>query len=445
MEQAIQFVTAPDGVKLAVATVGTGPPLIIVPHWITHLELDWEVGRPFFERLASHHLLIRYDKRGSGLSDRGVGDYSAEAHVRDLEAIVDALELRNVALIGESQGAPICITYAAEHPDNVSHLIVYGGYHNGHTAFFRDLVESFASLIRADWDRYGISFMLDVMQPSMPPELHEWATEWSHQAATAEDAAATWLTAFAYDVTSRLSEIKAPTLVVHRRDDRAVPFEQGREIAAGISGARFVPLEGDSHVLYWDFEPVAAAIESFLLGEEAPHTPVRIEESLRTILFTDMEGSTALTQRLGDAKAQEVLNTHNGVIRTALANHGGSEIKHTGDGIMVSFPAASKALQAAIAVQRLLRDHNREHPEAPIRVRIGLNAGEPVAEGGDLFGTAVQLAARICARAEPGQILVSNVVEELATGKDITFVERDKASLKGFTKPIQLHEVAWEG
>jgi class 3 adenylate cyclase len=252
------------------------------------------------------------------------------------------------------------------------------------------------------------------------------------------------MTAFEYDVTSRLSEIKAPTLVIHRRDDRAVPFEQGREIAAGIPGARFVPLEGDSHVLYWDHEPVAAAIERFLLGEEAPHTPVRIEESLRTILFTDMDGSTALTQRLGDAKAQEVLSTHNRMIRTALADHGGSEIKHTGDGIMVSFPATSKALQAAIAIQRLLRDHNREHPEAPIRVRIGLNAGEPVAEDGDLFGTTVQLAARICAHAEPGQILASNVVEELAAGKDFTFAQQDKASLKGFTKPVRLHEVSWD-
>jgi adenylate cyclase len=162
-----------------------------------------------------------------------------------------------------------------------------------------------------------------------------------------------------------------------------------------------------------------------------------------TILFTDMEGSTSLTQRLGDAAAQDILRTHNRIVRDALAAHSGNEIKHTGDGIMASFTSASAALEAAVAIQKALADHNQGDPDTPIRVRIGLNAGEPVAEDEDLFGTAVQLAARVCDKAEPGQVLVSNVVQELAAGKGFDFADQGEASLKGFEKPVRLHAVRW--
>jgi class 3 adenylate cyclase/pimeloyl-ACP methyl ester carboxylesterase len=427
-----------------VGTVGSGPPLLIAPSWISHLELDWNLGRDFWERLASHHLLVRYDKRGSGLSDRGVGDYSPQAHVRDLEAIIDALGLSGVALLGTSQGGPICITYAVRHPDKVSHLIILGGFHNGQTAFFRDLVEAFIALIRADWGGFGAASMLDVFMADAPPELRIIAAEYQRQAATAEDAAATWLTVFDFNVTDVLPEVKAPTLVLHRRGDRAVPFQQGREIAAIIPGARFVPLEGDIHTIHFgDTEPLIAAIEQFLLGPEAPRAARRVAESLQTILFTDMVGSTSLTQRIGDAKAQEVLRIHNRIIRGALQLHGGREVKHTGDGLLASFPAATRGLHCAVAVQRALAEHNRANPETPIHVRVGLNAGEPVAEDGDVFGTAVQLAARVCAEAESGQILAADVVQQLAAGKGFVFTDKGKVPLKGFKKRVRLYEVRW--
>ena len=162
-----------------------------------------------------------------------------------------------------------------------------------------------------------------------------------------------------------------------------------------------------------------------------------------TILFTDMEGSTSLTQRLGDAKAQEVLRTHNRIVRDALKAHTGSEIKHTGDGIMASFSSATRALECAIAMQRAFAAHN-EAAEEPIRVRIGLNAGEPVAEEKDLFGTAVQLAARICAHADPDEIVAANVVRELAAGKGFLFADRGEVELKGFEDPVRLYEMRWE-
>jgi len=174
-----------------------------------------------------------------------------------------------------------------------------------------------------------------------------------------------------------------------------------------------------------------------------------------------MEGSTTLTQRLGDAKAQELLRAHNTVIREALKAHSGNEIKPTGDGIMASFGSASRALECAIAIQRAFDERNTSRPARPevskeradygrlesvepLRVRIGLNAGEPVAEDQDLFGTAVQLAARVCAQAEAGQILAANVVRELAAGKGFLFSDQGDIALRGFEDPVRLYELRWQ-
>jgi class 3 adenylate cyclase len=446
VKQQIQFVTAPDGVNLAVATMGSGPPLLIVPGWISHLELDWTWPQThdLYERLARNHLLVRYDKRGTGLSDRDVSNYSLEAQVGDLDAIINALSLRGVALLGYSQGGPISIAYAVQHPDNVSHLVLYGSYHDGKNLQVREVVDAFMAMIRADWGGYGGAAMLEVFIPGAPPQAREIFAEYQRQAADAEGAVGNSIATLEYEITPLLPQVTTPTLVLHRRGDKACPFQQGREIAARIPGARFVPLEGDIHVIsLGDTEALIGAIEEFLLGAEGPQARAKVGEGLQTILFTDMEGSTTLTQRLGDAGAQELLRTHNRIIRDALNMHGGTETKHTGDGVMVSFPFASRAIACAVAIQRRFASHNESSPDAPIRVRIGLNAGEPVAEDEDLFGTAVQLAARICAHAEPGQILASNVVQELAAGKGFAFTDRGEATLKGFDQPVRLYEVRW--
>jgi adenylate cyclase len=171
----------------------------------------------------------------------------------------------------------------------------------------------------------------------------------------------------------------------------------------------------------------------------APSPPVGVV----TVLFTDMKSSTALTQLLGDAKAQELLRAHNTIVRDALELHGGTEIKHTGDGIMAAFPFASRALDCAVAIQLAVAARAEQQPEAPLAVRIGLNAGEPVAEEEDLFGASVQLARRICDDAEAGQVVASNVVRELAAGKGFLFTDRGETSLRGFEDPVRLYEVRW--
>ena len=161
------------------------------------------------------------------------------------------------------------------------------------------------------------------------------------------------------------------------------------------------------------------------------------------LLFTDIEGATVLTGRMGDAGAQELLRAHNDIVRQALATHGGSEVKHTGDGIMASYPSASSALDSAVQIQRSLAKRNEEKPDEAIHVRIGINAGEPVREQDDLFGTAVQVARRICDQAEPGQILVSNVVRELVAGKGFLFADMGETALRGFEDPTRVYAVRW--
>jgi class 3 adenylate cyclase len=185
-------------------------------------------------------------------------------------------------------------------------------------------------------------------------------------------------------------------------------------------------------------------VERFLGRVDDPVLSGREAESaFRIILFTDLEGSTELVQRLGDDGAMRLLRIHDGIIRAALARHAGREVKHTGDGIMASFGSVQAALAGAVAIQQGFAEHNASDPEHPLRVRIGMSAGEPVAEGGDLFGAAVQLAARLCDRAGPCAIAVSTVVRDLAIGKGFTFGPSSEASLKGFPVPVSLCELRW--
>jgi class 3 adenylate cyclase len=166
-----------------------------------------------------------------------------------------------------------------------------------------------------------------------------------------------------------------------------------------------------------------------------------VETAFRTILFTDMEGSTSLTQRLGDARAMTLLREHDRIVREALDHHGGSEVKHTGDGLMASFPSVVGAIDSAVQIQRRLAEGA---DPSELRVRIGMSAGEPVTERNDLFGAVVQLAARLCSRAAPGSVLVSSAVHELAMGKGFAFGKHRRLNLKGFEAPVQVFEVLWQ-
>jgi class 3 adenylate cyclase len=192
--------------------------------------------------------------------------------------------------------------------------------------------------------------------------------------------------------------------------------------------------------------------EGFLGGVEVnkagaalvPGATNQRDPGIRTVLFTDIADSTPLTQALGDQAALAMLGVHDTIVRDALSASGGREVKHTGDGIMASFVSAAGAVRCAIEIQRQLDKHSQENPDRPLKVRVGAAAGEPVEQHNDLFGSTVQLAARLCAHAQPEQILVSNAIAELCIGKGLSFQDVGEVTLKGFDSPVRAHAAAWK-
>jgi class 3 adenylate cyclase len=443
MEPQIRFCTSADGTRIAYATVGQGSPLVYVPAWGGAVELGWEhpESRAFMESLAQARLFVSFDHRGVGASQREVDDLSLEAQVADVGAVVDHLQLERFDLWGDVEGASIAVAYAAQHPERVSRLVLWSPYRCGEEIMEREEARTLVDLVRGNW-RLARRAIADVLYPSGPTELQRSLSNWHRESASAEIAARYTEFYATVDVRGFLPQLKAPTLVLHRRRAKHVAIGAARAAAALIPDARFVALEGDIATSFSGDISYMETVREFLdEGRRTePAAAALATEDVHTILFTDMEGSTTLTERLGDAKAQELRRTHDRIVRDALKAQGGSETKHTGDGIMASFPSASLAIECAVAVQRAIA----EQGETPLRVRIGLNAGEPVAEEADLFGTAVNLAKRICDQAEPGQILVSDVVQQLAAGKGFTFADKGEATLKGFEKPVRLHEVVWD-
>jgi pimeloyl-ACP methyl ester carboxylesterase/DNA-binding CsgD family transcriptional regulator len=263
--QSIRFCTSADGVRLAFGVHGSGPPLVRVATWMTHLQYDWDspLWHHWLDALADGRTLLRYDERGSGVSDRDVSRFSIDAWVEDLEAVVDAAGLERFSLLGLSNGGAVAIAYAERHPERVSHLVLCGGFARGRlrrepTA--RAEAEAMLSLIRSGWGQANPAFrriFTTLFVPDATPEQMMWFDEMQRISASPETAAHMRLAREEVDVTDLLARVVTPTLVMHAQEDAAVPFEQGRELASAIPDARFVPLEGHNHILVAD-EPAWA-------------------------------------------------------------------------------------------------------------------------------------------------------------------------------------------
>ncbi len=280
--QRIRFCKSRDDVRIAFATAGEGPPLVRVNNWFTHLELDWDnpVWRHWSEALAERRTLVRYDPRGSGLSDRDVADLSLDALVSDLEAVIDALGLRRVPLIGLCQGGVIATAYAARHPERVSRLVLYDSYLHG--AFAGDAPEylakqahAFAQLIELGWGRKVGAFremFANLLMPDAASQQVKRVSELQRRSASPATACSLWNVFNTFDVRAEAPNVTAPALVFHVRGDAMVPFEAGRRLAAAIPNARFVPLEGRNHILRAD-EPAWPVFKKELndfLGADEP-------------------------------------------------------------------------------------------------------------------------------------------------------------------------------
>ena len=421
--------------NIAYWTLGEGPVLIHeqMPA-ASHVVHEWQHPslRSWYERLAESVTLVRFDHRGRGLSDRDLSDLSLAAHLRDLDAVVQAIGSPTVTLLGLQWMGATAVQYAANHPTDVRALILLDVTGIGHEEFTEA-----AAMMSQSFARMGHEYWLDNMVNQYDPRrCHADAFRALMQAAVTDDAPPLMLRAFlTHDVQDAVSAVRAPTLIFGSWQARSERQQTARTLLAGIDNARYIAYESDGWPLLTDsHDELHKAVVGFLGLDDSDRRPVVSGGGLRTLLFTDLESSTALTQAVGDAKAHEVLHGHNDAVRAALAAHDGEEVKHTGDGIFAAFGSAVSAVEAALQIQRDLAG-------AEVRVRIGLNAGEPIAEDDDYFGTAVQLAARVCDRAEPGQVLVSNVVQELCAGKTFAFADQGEVTLKGFPEPVRLFVV----
>jgi class 3 adenylate cyclase/pimeloyl-ACP methyl ester carboxylesterase len=425
------------GVSIAYQVIGDGPiDLLVAPGFISHLDMFWSfpsVPR-FYEQLTSFARVILFDKRGTGVSDPVANVPTLEERIDDIRAVLDAAGSEQAALFGISEGGPMSVLFAATYPERVTALILYGSIvWGGHPEFEEHWAE-----IRALTQQWGQGHSGTFFSPSISGNavLRRLIAVFERAAASPAMARALIDSCVEIDVRAILPSIQVPTVVIHRKDERVVPLSQSEALAAGIPGAKLVVIPGIDHNPWsGDHADITGAIAQFLTGRVAERRPDRI---LTTLLFTDIVGSTERASELQDAAWREVLDAHNTTVRDALAEYRGREVNTTGDGFLATFDGPARAIECAGAIRDALKTLG-------IDVRAGVHTGEVELLDQDVAGVAVHLAARVCAAAGPGDIVVTSTVKDLVTGAGIDFVDRGSPELKGVPGQWQLFAVASDG
>jgi pimeloyl-ACP methyl ester carboxylesterase len=402
--------------------------LVLISGFVSHLEYDWQFppSARLLERLGSFARLIRFDKRGTGLSDRAVGLPDFETRMDDVRAVMDAVGSDRAALFGYSEGGPLAILFAATYPERVRALVLYGTYAKRtgpdddypwcETAEER---ARYAAAIEREW---GVEADLSRMAPQADESLARWWMARARAAASPGSARDLVMMNSRADVRQALPAVQAPTLVVHRRGDRDAHIEEGRYIATHVAGARFVELEGDTHVPFWEPDDVVDEVEEFLTGVRPTHVGDRV---LATILFTDLVGSTERLSALGDHAWAELLDRHHELVRRELARFGGEEIDTAGDGFLALFDGPARAIRCALAIRDALSGLGLE-------VRAGVHTGEvELPRGSGPRGISVHIGARIAAAGSAGDVLVSGTTHDLVAGSGLQFADHGDVELKG--------------
>ncbi|MFL5820547.1 MAG: alpha/beta fold hydrolase [Solirubrobacteraceae bacterium] len=430
-------------VSLAYQVVGDGPrDLLLTTGWVLPMESFWEDAAyvSFIERLATFSRVILWDKRGTGVSDRVTPAElpTLEERMEDMTAVLDAAAAPRAALVGLSEGAMMSAVFAAIHPERVTDLVLYGGW--AATTSDDDcpgLMEAeagqdFIEGVGIAWGEVG--GLLQLWAPSVAEDtrMRDWWNR-SLMSGASPGAAVAWLRMTArMDVRRALPSISVPTLVLHRRDDRIVPAENGTYLAEHIAQAKHVELPGEDH-LWWvgDADSLLDEIEEFLTGSRGGRDHDR---ALMTLLFTDVVESTARAAELGDRRWRDLSAAHDRLVREQLARFRGREVKALGDGFLATFDGPARAIRCACAI----RDRSRE---LDLPVRAGLHTGECELTDGDVRGIAVHIAARVGALAQSGEVLVSSTVRDLVVGSGIEFDDRGAHRLKGVPEDRRLFAV----
>ena len=496
MEPRIQYTKTNDGVSIAYTSVGEGDPVVIAANIWGDMELALQhvgpIYGPLIETLLRNNFRpVVYDGRGSGSSERDVTEISQAARLADLEAVVDRLELDHFALLSVVHGGITAVGYAAKHPQRVTHLVLEAPYARGSEYYARApalrAIKALSDMAEDNWEFFTLtvaSWLLNFKDAAAAAELAATyrktmdASDYRRMVAGFEQS----------DITNLLALVRAPTMVIQDATSPFSLFSQFsfvREVASGIEGAQLSSVQNRAEM--------ADAIVGFLRGDKGAIAAKAPEGSLpfRTVLFTDLVAHTEMMSRLGDNAGRAVPREHERITREVLKAHGGTEIKTMGDGFLASFGSVTRAVECAIALQRAFAARNAAPPDVgaqrppsqddstpdangsiagqhpgqshaapqtppstpnaapsspthePLLIRVGLNAGEPIEEDGDLFGATVILASRIAAKADVGEILVADTVRGLCSGKGFLFSDRGEFVAKGFEDPVRIYEVSW--
>jgi len=411
----------------------SGPDLLYLSSGTISIDsIDEEPGFARFHRdLASFTRLIRMDLRGVGLSDPIDPSVppALEQWVGDALAVLDAAGSERAALCGADEGALVAMLTAATHPDRTAALILLNAYprlqrdDDYSHGMPQHLVERFADSVLPEDGGEGSFADLEVFVPSVAsdPRFRQWWQRAGNRGASPATARALARTRFRSDLRPVLPAIQAPTLVIHRKDNRASLVGHGRYLAEHIPRARYVELPGDEHLPYvGDSDAIVAEIEEFLTGMRGVET----DRVLATILFCDIVHSTDLVSELGDRRWRDLLDSYYAMIRRQLERFGGREIKTIGDGLLATFDGPARAIRCAQAI----RDGAQQ---LSLDVRVGLHTGEVETMGADIGGVAVHIAERVCGSAGPGEVLASRTVVDLVAGSGIAFNDRGEHELRG--------------
>jgi class 3 adenylate cyclase/pimeloyl-ACP methyl ester carboxylesterase len=430
-------------INIAYQVFGDGPvDLIVVPGFISHVDLHWhQIGfRDWMERLASFARVIVFDKRGTGASDRDVGDSTLEERMDDIRAVLDAAGSKRAAVFGFSEGGALAILLAAAYPERVSELILFATFPCSRA--FDDFPEGAApgmafERLQPVLDKWGQGDLLQFTVPSLAsnPRARQSMGQFERAASSPRAVRSHMRWVREIDVRPIARNLHVRTLVGVRTADALVPPVGSRWLAANIPGARLVEYPGDAH-LPWigDFSALASDIEEFVTGSRRTiiEEPDRV---LATVLFTDIVRSTERAVSMGDRAWTELLGRHHEVVRATLERFRGREEGTTGDGFLATFDGPARAVRCALEIRDAL---------APleVEVRAGVHTGECERNGSDLAGIAVHTGARVMAAANAGEVLVSRVVRDLVAGSGLTFDERGTHTLKGIPGRWDLYRAA---
>ena len=416
--------------------------LIWAPGTFSHLDMDWEfpMRADFLRKLGSVCRLIRFDKRGTGLSDRPTRMATLEERSDDIRAVMDAVGLESAVILGVSEGASMACIFAATYPLRTRSLLTWGGMARWlatedhpwglnaqqYAEMIKDVQENWPS----EWYIRGPGAG---MGPNASQDLIEHARRYMRAAGSPSAVAAYETMNSEIDIRSILGAIKVPALIMNRTGDPAVNVEGGRDMAKRIPGAKFVEYPGDTHsIMAIEPEKIIADIQEFVTGVRPPVIDDRV---LATVLFVDIADSTKTLSELGDRAWKDKLEAYYGIVRGELKRFRGRETNTAGDGIMASFDGPARAVRCASAIASLVKPLGLE-------VRTGVHTGEVELMGDNIGGIAVHIASRVQGQSAPGEVLVSSTTKDLVVGSGISFQAKGDYNLKGVPDKWQLYALS---